>query len=211
MSVYPLSLWPHTGAIFCGGKSSRMGTSKAGIVLPSGLTMIEHVYQSLSTACRQVVVAGHADGIPASLQRLQRIEDRFKNKGPLGGLEALLSSGIDSEYLIAPCDLHRVVPQLFSLLTDVNLNAPVILARKISQDLKSKNPDDQENKSVLNYLEPLIGRYPVALLPLVRRLIAEDRLAMQELALETKAQMIEVPGYLCATLDNANSFQDLVS
>ncbi len=38
------SLWPHTGAIFCGGKSRRMGRPKAGIILPNGLAMMESIY-----------------------------------------------------------------------------------------------------------------------------------------------------------------------
>ena len=92
-------LWPHTGAILCGGKSSRMGIPKAAIVLSSGLTMIEHVYQALKAICRQVVLVGHKEGIPPHLWFLTRIEDRYKDKGPLGGLEALLSFGIDSTIL----------------------------------------------------------------------------------------------------------------
>lgn len=70
-----ISKWPHTGAILCGGKSSRMKQPKAGILLSSGITLIEHVYLALKDVCREVVLVGHGEGIPESLHFLKRIDD----------------------------------------------------------------------------------------------------------------------------------------
>jgi len=191
-------MWPPTGAIFCGGQSRRMGTPKAGIVLPSGWTMVEHVYRALKAVCRNVILVGHADGIPKSLRHLPQISDRFQNIGPMGGLEILLSSGIDSEYLITPCDLPEAVPDLFRLLISSELNGSAVLAHY------------NEEMTDVSF-EPMIGRYTASLLPLVREFIAQRRFTMLSFIKEANAKKIEVPPRLFFALKNANTPKDLVT
>ena len=117
-------LWPHTGAILCGGAGRRMGQPKAGLVLPDGVTMVERVFAAMSAVCRQVVLVGAATDLPLSMRGVRHIEDRLPQLGPMGGVEALLASGLDSEYLIAPCDIFLVVPDVFRLLLQPAVRPP---------------------------------------------------------------------------------------
>ncbi len=182
--------WPHTGAILCGGKSIRMGTPKALLVLPSGRTMVEHVYRALQAICKEVVLVGSSKNVPASLRHVRRLQDNYKELGPIGGLEALFSSGLDSEYLVSPCDLFRVTPDLFSLLLQPNVKLPVILSHQ-------------------KCIEPLVGRYPAVLLPVLREHITHGKLAMTGLVKEIHATFISIPKEHVRALSNANTPEDL--
>lgn len=179
-----------TGAIFCGGNSSRMGVPKAGILLSNGKTMVEHVYAALSQVCTKVVLVGHAEGVPEPLKDLPRIRDRYSDCGPLGALEALLSSGLNEEYLIAPCDLPWISPEVFQFLLAEGVNAPAILMRG-------------------DVAEPLIGRYSIDQLAHVRQLIQERKLAMRQLVDSVQARKIALPERYHFTIHNANRKEDL--
>lgn len=75
-----------------------------------GSTMIEAVAAALRQSCRRVIVVGAAGaGSPT-------IADLRAGQGPLGAIEALLASGIDSEYLVCPCDLPLVRGSLLARL-----------------------------------------------------------------------------------------------
>ena len=186
-------LWPHTGAILCGGAGRRMGRPKAGLVLPDGGTMIERVFAAMSAVCREVVLVGGATGLPPSMCELRRVEDRLPQLGPIGGVEALLATGFDSEYLVAPCDVFLIVPDVFRLLVQPSVRPPAVLFR---QDT--------------GRIEPLIGRYDASTHSLVVRMIAERQLAMHELARRAGASRIPVPDALIHALRNANTPADLI-
>ncbi len=74
--------------------------------------MIEAVIRALEELCRQVVVAGSVE------TSLESVADLRPGAGPLGGIEALLASGLDTEYLVCPCDLPLVTATLLRRLTD---------------------------------------------------------------------------------------------
>lgn len=186
-----LSKLPKSAAIFCGGQSSRMGLPKAGLVLDDGRTMVEHVHSILSGLCESIVFVGHCEGVPKELlQTSHHITDEIPGQGPLGGLEAVLSSGLDTEYLIAPCDLFKVSSALFELLIT----------------------DDDENPTVLSSvqgIEPLIGRYPATLLARVRYQLMEGHRSMHQFLDICKTNYVQVPPELIPDLANANSPADI--
>lgn len=184
--------WPHTGAILCGGKSTRMGRPKAGIVLADGRTMVEHVHGALAAVCRRIVLVGDAAGVPPGLDDVARVPDRLPDLGPLGGLEALLSSGLDSDYLIAPCDLFQAVPAIFRPLVDPGVTSPAVLALEGDERI-----------------EPMIARYGTSVFPIVEDMIRGGSLAMHELARRSRAQVVRVPRELASALQNANDPADL--
>ena len=103
--------WPHTGAVLAGGAGRRMGQRKDSLPLPDGRTMLAAVAAAVGEVCSRVVVVGDAD------TNLRRIEDLRSGQGPLGGIEALLADGDDTEYLVCPCDLPLVTPSLLRRLT----------------------------------------------------------------------------------------------
>ncbi len=185
-----MKIWPHTAAILCGGKSSRMGRPKASILLPGGITLIEHVHHVLTPLCREVVLVGHKEGVPDSLRHLKRIEDHRQGLGPIGGLAALLSSSRDTEYLISPCDLPQAIPEIFLLLINSPMQLPVVLSHR-------------------GQLEPLIGRYPSSLSSVILKHIIEEKLAMNILLKEVSASTLVVPEEYVFSLSNMNSPEDL--
>ncbi len=98
--------WRHTGAILAGGRSTRMGRPKHALPLPGGATMLEAVATVLGQVCARLVVVGEVE------TAMPCVADLRPGLGPLAGIEALLASGIDSEYLVCPCDLPDVTPAL---------------------------------------------------------------------------------------------------
>ena len=103
--------WPHTGAVLAGGAGRRMGRRKDSLPLPGGRTMLAVVNSVMGEVCEAVVVVGDAE------TDLPRIKDLRPGQGPLGGIEALLASGDDTQYLVCPCDLPLVTPALLRRLT----------------------------------------------------------------------------------------------
>jgi molybdopterin-guanine dinucleotide biosynthesis protein A len=110
----PSRRWPHTGAIVAGGASSRMGRPKADLILSDGRTMAQTIAATLSALCDRVVIVGQCEGLP----HLVRIDDRIPGLGPVGGIDALLASDIDDQYLICPCDTPMVTTSLLKQLLD---------------------------------------------------------------------------------------------
>jgi len=170
--------------------SSRMGTPKAGVRLPDGKTMIEHVYEALREVCPRVVLVGHGEGVPSSLKHLPQLEDRYLLCGPMGALESLLSSNEDTQYLITPCDLAWVTPEVYGCLLDETLRGPAVLKRE-------------------DHIEHLIARYSIKELPLVHYLLSKKFLAMRYLTDIANARLIPVPEHLHFALHNANTPGDL--
>lgn len=109
------ALWLHTGAVLAGGKSRRMGRPKHALRLPDGRQMIEAVADALADVCSTVVVVGGA--VAEALPDVEHIADLREGQGPLGGLEALLASRRDTEYLVCPCDLPLVSAGVLLRLT----------------------------------------------------------------------------------------------
>ncbi len=106
--------WPHTGVVLAGGGSRRMGRPKHALRLADGTTMIEAVTRALAELCREVVVAGAVE------TPLQSIADLRPGAGPLGGIEAVLASGLDTQYLVCPCDLPLVTATILRRLTETS-------------------------------------------------------------------------------------------
>jgi len=103
--------WPHTGAVLAGGSSTRMGATKSDLVLPTGGTMIEAVIETLAGVCAQVVTVGGRGWGPKA------VPDLRSGAGPLGGIEALLASGLDDNYLACPNDIPLLTAELAHRLT----------------------------------------------------------------------------------------------
>lgn len=103
--------WPHTGAVLAGGSSTRMGAAKSDLILPTGRTMIETVIETLAEVCAQVVTVGDRSWGPRS------VTDLRSGAGPLGGIEALLASGLDDRFLVCPNDMPLMTTKLAHRLT----------------------------------------------------------------------------------------------
>ncbi|MCH2160528.1 MAG: molybdenum cofactor guanylyltransferase [Phycisphaerales bacterium] len=111
--IPPPRAWDFCGAVLSGGESQRMGVPKAGLLLPDGRSMIERARDTLEVFCRQVILVGDAYGIFGH----EVVKDAQTGIGPLGGIESLLASNLDTQYLVIPCDLPLAPPGFLGRLT----------------------------------------------------------------------------------------------
>jgi molybdopterin-guanine dinucleotide biosynthesis protein A len=81
-------------AVLAGGRSSRMGAEKAGVVI-AGKTMQHHVLAAADATGLDMIVVGGAGGVA---------DRRGSHLGPLAGLEAALSAAAGSAVIIAGVD-----------------------------------------------------------------------------------------------------------
>ena len=106
------------GAVFCGGRSKRMGRDKARLALGDGATLLERAVGVLAPLSARVVLACGPEARYGELQR-ELVLDGLPDGGPLAGLEAALSAlreGSEEWLLALACDMPRVRPELFRLL-----------------------------------------------------------------------------------------------
>ncbi len=112
------------GIVLCGGKSTRMGTSKA--LLPFGPeTMLQRVVRLLSGEVEPIVVAAAGEqALPELPTGVIVTRDERESRGPLEGLRAgmkALPSSVAVAY-VTSCDVPLLVPafvaRMITLLGD---------------------------------------------------------------------------------------------
>jgi molybdenum cofactor guanylyltransferase len=148
------------GIILCGGRSTRMGTSKA--LLPFGAeTMLQRVHRLLATVVTPIVIVAAADQqLPDLPADVLVTRDEREGRGPLEGLRAglkALPETVDAAY-VTSCDVPLLVPDfarhMIDLLTD--------------HDIAVMEID--------GFPHPLSAVYRRRTLPHVEALLAQDRL-----------------------------------
>ena len=109
MSDEASQLWPElSGGILAGGRSSRFGSNKA-LFAPDGERLIERAARRLRPFCARVLVsASHANADDYRFLGLDIVEDLHADRGPLGGLEALLTQCATPWMFILTCDMPYV-------------------------------------------------------------------------------------------------------
>jgi molybdopterin-guanine dinucleotide biosynthesis protein A len=164
-----------------------MGRPKHALRLPGGKAMIEVVAGVVADVCAQVVIVGGEDALPG----VRRLDDLRPRQGPLGGIEALLASGLDTEYLVCPCDVPLITAELLRRLA-VSSHAPATVFRV-----------DGEQE-----LQPLPARLSAGLLETVRKLLDEQRRAVHELISAVDPEVITVSRREARQLLNVNTPED---
>jgi molybdopterin-guanine dinucleotide biosynthesis protein A len=148
------------GIVLCGGKSSRMGTSKA--MLPFGPeTMLQRVVRRMLEAVPSlVVVAAPGQELPPLPDAVRVVRDHREGRGPLEGLFAGLSA------------LSKDVSTAYATSCDVPLLTPAFVLRMLAlledHDVAVPRTD--------GFFHPLAAAYRSTVLPHVEELLAADRL-----------------------------------
>lgn len=181
------SKWPHTGAILAGGKSSRMGSPKHTLKLPNGLTMIETVAAAMRQVCDRIVVVSSFE----ALDDVKHIADLRDEQGPLAGIEALLASGMDTHYLVCPCDLPFVNGELLRALTQQTSSTATVLAVEGAEATA-----------------PLPARISVDALEKVRELLDSNCRAVFRLMEKIDVEEVAAPSEWSKLLVNVNTQKD---
>ncbi len=148
------------GIVLCGGKSTRMGTSKA--LLPFGPeTMLQRVVRILSGVVSPIVgVAAVGQELPALPTDMIITHDEREGRGPLEGLRAGLKAmpaDVDAAY-VTSCDVPLLVPGF------------------VHQMIELARGYDVAVMEIDGFPHPLSAIYRRATLPHVEDLLAHDRL-----------------------------------
>ena len=148
------------GIVLAGGKSTRMGTSKA--LLPFGPeTMLQRVVRILNDVVAPIVaVAAAEQELPELPREVIVTRDEREGRGPLEGLRAglkALPEDVDAAY-VTSCDVPLLVPGFVRQMLD--------LARGY----------DVTVMEIDGFTHPLSAVYRRAALPYIEELLAHDRL-----------------------------------
>lgn len=176
--------------ILIGGRSERMGTSKANLLWGSA-TMLEAVHRTARTVSAQCVLLGTADPLPQALKEVKQIPDIYPGIGPIAGLHALLSRFPDHWCLLLGCDIPRINPQTIATLTDrLTTGNPIIAC------------------SIDSRLQPCCALYHPSILPRIQQAIAAGEYALHRLIESIPHTTVPTDAAAQASLDNINTPQD---
>jgi len=143
--------------VLCGGRSVRMGGSKA--LLPFGdETLLQRVVRIVSAVVDDVVVVRHAgQALPPLPATVRVVSDEIEDQGPLGGLvPGLRASRADVVYATG-CDVPFLAPAFIEALFERLGDARIAVA------------EDE------GFTHPLAAVYRVDVRPAMERLLAEGR------------------------------------
>lgn len=109
------------GFILAGGRSSRMGTDKARLLL-DGQTFVAHIANALDGAgIAPVRLVGNRHAMQDEMEdarRLRVVPDVHVGLGALGGLHAALTASVAEWIFVVACDMPFVTPALCNFLID---------------------------------------------------------------------------------------------
>ncbi|HLR75029.1 MAG TPA: molybdenum cofactor guanylyltransferase [Virgibacillus sp.] len=146
------------GIVLSGGKSSRMGTNKSLLRL-DGKEVILRIIEELQKCTDDVYIITNDPPTYKFIGR-QMFSDRFKNKGPLAGLETALYNIKADAYMLVACDMpfidHQVYNYLLQQLEGYDAVIPVYEGR----------------------VHPLAGIYKQTVLPSVQQQLEKNELRM---------------------------------
>lgn len=172
--IIPGSLWfgcyylgmSSAGFVLVGGKSSRMGRDKA--LLPwKERPLVEHIAHCVSNAAGSVTLVGSPDRY--SVLNSSVIADSYLDCGPLGGIEAALSSDRSAKHnLIVACDLP-----------DLALNATLL--NRLVEHAKQTSAPCVAAQEPEGRIHPLCAVYRSDALFTIRQSLREGSLRLSEL------------------------------
>ena len=179
----------HTGIILAGGKSSRMGEEK-GLLLLDHKPFVLHIAEALQPLVKEIIIVSDQEEYDQFGHR--RVEDVFKNTGPVGGLHAgLLSSTTDNNFVIS-CDVPLITTALLSKLQDSDEEHFDVIQFKL------------QDKSM-----PLIALYKKRCAAICKKQLetGERRLRKLVASLSTKSIPVDEKEYILVS--NINTPEDL--
>lgn len=114
------------GIVLAGGKSSRMGTNKA-LLSIHNKKVIEHIIEELQEITNDIIIiANEPEYYKAYNYPIYK--DRYKQKGPLAGLETALYHMRGDVAVVSPCDTpfihHSVYEELLENMNDFDAIVP---------------------------------------------------------------------------------------
>ena len=153
-----------TSIILAGGKSSRLGRSKA-LQAIGGKTLIQWVIDRLAIISTEIIIAtARGEEIPCSSDvGLRTVADIHPGKGPLGGIYSGLIASSTSRAIVVSCDTPFVSTSLLEYMTQTCPGFDIVVPRR-----KEK-------------VEPLCAVYSKSCVAPIRELLKQNELKIIEL------------------------------
>jgi molybdopterin-guanine dinucleotide biosynthesis protein A len=124
------------GLVLAGGKSTRMGTDKSGIVY-SNKPQVQVAYGLLTQFCSKVFLSTRRDQSGMTVyQPFEQLHDEpeFEGKGPLGGILSAMKVYPDVSWLVLACDLPFVTESTLKNLLSGRNRSVIATAYKSQHD-----------------------------------------------------------------------------
>ena len=126
---------PFVGVVLNGGRSERMGTNKANLLL-DGKTLLELSALKLKEAsASSILIVGNALIEEFEIEATV-IKDRWPNEGPLGGILTALQflQGTDLPVVIVACDFPELdTEEITNLVKHAYLNKDSIIVPRVGE------------------------------------------------------------------------------
>jgi molybdopterin-guanine dinucleotide biosynthesis protein A len=170
------------GIVLAGGRSSRMGTPKAGLEW-HGSTLLRRIVGIVDRSVDGPVIVVRAPGqeLPALPADVEVVDDAEEGRGPLQGLAAGLGAAREQAQVA------------YATSTDVPFLHPMFIRRVLAE---LRDDVDVVLPHVGGYPQPLAAAYRVGLLDVVERLIAEDRMRPAFLFEASRVQRLDAAALL---------------
>jgi len=107
MPEFPPPIFPFTGAILAGGRSSRMGRDKAFLTIDGQPLVTCQAARLREAGCAEVIISGRA-GTDYGVAGARVVHDSVRDAGPLAGLVAVLAAARHPWVLVLAVDLPRL-------------------------------------------------------------------------------------------------------
>lgn len=174
--------------IISGGKSSRMGSDKASLVL-KGTSFLERILVPLNALnIPTKIVSNHSEhkkfGVPI-------IEDIVPNVGPVGGITTALNDSKTELNLILSCDIPLINEEF------------LIWFLKMHQ-----NEYDATIVKVKDQIMPLIGIYKKSCKNIFLEKLKQQKLKLLSVIDELKVNYVKCPIHLEKFLQNINTKEE---
>jgi molybdopterin-guanine dinucleotide biosynthesis protein A len=119
-----------TSIILAGGKSSRLGRSKA-LQSIGGKSLIQWVVDCLTILSTEIIIAtAHGEAIPcSSAVRIKTVADIYPGKGPLVGIYTGLIASSSSRAIVVGCDTPFLSVSLLEYMTQLSSTFDVVVPR----------------------------------------------------------------------------------
>ncbi|MGI9260851.1 MAG: molybdenum cofactor guanylyltransferase [Woeseiaceae bacterium] len=180
------------GLVLAGGKSRRMGSDKAALLL-DGKTQLEHGVELLQRHVEDVYVSTGADQKDDPVRRgFQQIVDRYENMGPIAGILSALDSSPGNSWLVLACDLPNIDDSTIRFLVEnASPDSPFSAYRSVNDDLP----------------EPLCAIYRPESRALIDQFVADGIVCPRKMLINSPTCLLEQPNP--GALHNINTPEDL--
>jgi len=163
-----------TSIILAGGKSSRLGRSKA-LQAIGGKSLIQWVVDRLALLSTEIIIAtAHGEAISfSSAVKIKTVADIYPGKGPLVGIYSGLIASSSSRAIVVGCDTPFLSAGLLEYMTQICSTFDIVVPR------------------IKNKLEPLCAVYSKNCSGLIQGLLEQDELRIRKLFSMVKVKYVE--------------------